>query len=110
MLSLVQRLFCRHSWYWSERRQLEVCYDCGHSRRARESVQTPVQATGFEAFSHAPQDAEDEDDLFQFQCSLHQVCEEQSGVDHGVRMEWDFGTLQDQCLSQAKVVSTRQTD
>ena len=110
MLRVVQRLFCQHTWSWSERRQLEVCYDCGHSRRARESIQTPVQATGFEVFSHAPQFAEGEDDLFQFQRSPHQVCEEQSGVDDGVRMEWDFGTLQDQYLSQAKVVSKRQTD
>lgn len=34
MLKLIKRLTCRHSYMWSERRKLEVCYHCGGVRLA----------------------------------------------------------------------------
>ncbi len=35
MLKALERLLCRHQFGWSERRQAEVCYRCGLSRKVR---------------------------------------------------------------------------
>lgn len=32
MLQKIKRLMCHHVYAWSERRQREVCYQCGQSR------------------------------------------------------------------------------
>ena len=56
MLRLVQRLVCRHSWFWSERRQREICYDCGSSRRAADIRSAPLRQADDEAAAHPPRD------------------------------------------------------
>lgn len=33
MLKWLKRLFCNHTWTWAERRQAEVCVNCGTKRR-----------------------------------------------------------------------------
>jgi hypothetical protein len=34
MLKKLKRMTCRHTYMWSERRQMDVCYRCGHARAA----------------------------------------------------------------------------
>lgn len=34
MLKKLKRLTCRHTYMWSERRQMDVCYRCGHAQTA----------------------------------------------------------------------------
>ena len=36
MLKKLKRLTCRHTYMWSERRQMDVCYRCGHAQAASE--------------------------------------------------------------------------
>lgn len=45
MLKALKRRLCRHSFMWSERRQMEVCYHCGQARVAAEPASAPSGAT-----------------------------------------------------------------
>lgn len=47
----IQSLLCRHSWYWSERRQAERCHRCGKLRSDTTEampVLGPASAAGVE--------------------------------------------------------------
>lgn len=37
MFKALKRLICNHQFWWSERRQAEVCYRCGQSRKVFDS-------------------------------------------------------------------------
>ncbi len=49
MQKLLRRLFCRHKFMWSERRQAEVCYVCGQSRSTPGPGTAPAILTGGDA-------------------------------------------------------------
>ena len=110
MLHFLKRLVCRHTWFWSERRRLEVCYGCGKSRHAPEGGQPLIQSAGLPALPHPPQHADAEDELFKFPWVLDPGDEGHGRMHPGPGTEWAFGTLQDQFLSQARVVSRRRKD
>jgi len=43
MLQKIKRLMCHHVYAWSERRQREVCYQCGQARDPEAQV-VPAQS------------------------------------------------------------------
>lgn len=46
MLAKVERLVCRHEFYWSERRRRERCFKCGATRQAPSSSLTSARRSG----------------------------------------------------------------
>jgi hypothetical protein len=105
MLRYLERLVCRHTWMWSERRRLEVCYSCGKSRTALQSGPATVESRGLEALSQPPPIAGKEDDPFKLQHRFEPVGEAPGQSDVGPRTDWDFGTLRGHYLGAPIIVS-----